>query len=379
MTQIRLGMIGYGFMGRAHTNAFKRVPDFFPELKYKPVLQAACGRNQDKVNAFAAQWGFASTETDWRKLLERDDIDAVDICAPNDRHKEIALAAIAQGKMVLCEKPLAMNTADGIEMAEAAEKAGVANTVWYNYRRIPAVMLAKHIVESGKLGRIYHYRANFLQDWCISEDVPQGGASNWRLNIAEAGSGVTGDLLAHCIDTALWLNGSIDKVTAMTETFVKQRVHVETGQLAPVGIDDACAFLCRFSNGSLGLFESSRYARGHKALYTFEINGANASIRWDLHDLHRLEYFDHGDESALRGWRSIHVSDHGGDHPYMGRWWVPGLQIGYEHSFVHQAADFMESLEKDQPCPPTFRDAVETQKVCEAVLNSAASEIWEKI
>ena len=231
MTQIRLGMIGYGFMGRAHTNAFKRVPDFFPELKYKPVLQAACGRNQDKVNAFAAQWGFASTETDWRKLLERDDIDAVDICAPNDRHKEIALAAIAQGKMVLCEKPLAMNTADGIEMAEAAEKAGVANTVWYNYRRIPAVMLAKHIVESGKLGRIYHYRANFLQDWCISEDVPQGGASNWRLNIAEAGSGVTGDLLAHCIDTALWLNGSIDKVTAMTETFVKQGFMSKRGSL----------------------------------------------------------------------------------------------------------------------------------------------------
>lgn len=379
MAQIKVGMIGYGFMGRAHTNAFKRVPDFFPELKFKPVLQAACGRNLENVNAFAAQWGYASVETDWRKLLERKDIDAVDICAPNDRHKEIALAAASQGKMILCEKPLSMNTRDGLEMAGAVEKAGVANTVWYNYRRIPAVTLAKNILDSGKLGKIYHYRANFLQDWCISKDVPQGGASTWRLNLAEAGSGVTGDLLAHCIDTAVWLNGAVDTVTAMTETFIKERRHVETGNLEPVGIDDACAFLCRFSNGSLGLFESTRYACGHKALYTFEINGENASIRWDLHDLHRLEYFDHDDDGPVRGWRSIHVSDHGGDHPYMNRWWVPGLQIGYEHSFVHHAADFMEALEKGAPCPPTFRDAVETQKVCEAVLNSASSGTWQQV
>ena len=239
---IRIGMIGYGFMGRAHTNAYKRVPDFFPELKYQPVLQAACARNEEKVKAFAEQWGYASHETDWKKMIQRDDIDAVDICVPNNLHKEMALAAAAAGKMILCEKPLALDVAEGKEMCDAVEKAGVANTVWYNYRRIPAVSLAKQLIDSGKLGRIYHYRSNFLQDWTIAEDVPQGGAATWRLDSAAAGSGVTGDLLAHCIDTAIWLNGSIADVSAMTETFVKERVHAETQQVQAVGIDDACAF-----------------------------------------------------------------------------------------------------------------------------------------
>ena len=379
MTDLRIGMIGYGFMGRAHTNAYKRVSDFFPELKYKPVLQAACGRNKEGATAFADQWGYASVETDYNALLDRDDIDAVDICVPNDRHREIALAAAAKGKMILCEKPLAINVAEAEEMADAVEKAGVATTVWYNYRRVPAVTLAKNIVASGKLGKIFHYRANFLQDWCISDEVPQGGAATWRLEAVSAGSGVTGDLLAHCIDTALWINGGVSSVTAMAETFVKERTHVDTGNKEPVNLDDACAFLCRFNNGSLGLFESTRYACGHKALYTFEINGENASIRWDLHDLHRLEYFDHDDDGPVRGWRSIHVTDHGGEHPYMDKYWVPGLQIGFEHSFIHQCADFLAALEKDEPCAPTFRDAVETQKVCEAVLQSAASKNWVEI
>ncbi|QDU36532.1 1,5-anhydro-D-fructose reductase [Maioricimonas rarisocia] len=376
---LNLGMIGYGFMGRAHTNGYKRVADFFPELEYRPVLKAACARNQEKVQAFADQWGYESTETDWRELLKRDDIDAVDICVPNNLHKEIAIAAAEAGKMILCEKPIAMDTAEGEEMCQAVEKAGVANTVWYNYRRVPAVTLAKNLIDEGKLGRIFHYRANFLQDWTISEDLPQGGAALWRLDAAAAGSGVTGDLLAHCIDTAIWLNGKVDNVTAMTETFIKERVHTETGEKQQVGIDDACAFLCRFSNGSLGLFESTRYARGHKALYTFEINGEHASIKWDLHDLHRLEYFDHRDEGKLRGWRSIHVTDNGGEHPYMDKWWVPGLQIGYEHSFVHHVADFLKSLETGTPCGPTFRDALETQKICDAVLGSAKSGSWEQV
>ena len=205
--------------------------------------------------------------------------------------------------MILCEKPLSMNTAEGQEMVAAVEKAGVPNTVWYNYRRVPAVTLAKQLIDEGRLGRIFHYRANFLQDWTISADLPQGGAGLWRIDVRAAGSGVTGDLLAHCIDTALWLNGPIKSVTAMTETFIKERKHTESGKVEPVGIDDACAFLCRFENGSLAIFESTRYARGHKALYTFEINGADASIAWDLHDLHRLSYFDHRDESIVRGWR----------------------------------------------------------------------------
>jgi predicted dehydrogenase len=374
--QLRVGVIGYGFMGRAHSNAYAKVNHFFP-LGHQAVLKAACARDAAKLKAFADQWGYESTETDWRKLVERKDIDAVDICTPNNSHLEIALAAAANGKMILCEKPLAMNSAEGKTMVDAVEKAGVRNMVWYNYRRTPAVTFAKQLIDEGKLGRIFHFRAKFLQDWTISAELPQGGAGLWRLDAAAAGSGVTGDLLAHCIDTALWLNGRIDNVTAMTETFVKERMHNLTGKVESVGIDDACAFLCRFNNGSLATFESTRYARGHKALYTFEINGEHASIAWDLHDLHRLQYFDHRDEGPLRGWRSIHITD--GDHPYMSKWWVPGLQIGYEHTFVHQVADFIEALDTGKPIQPDFKNALETQAVCDAVLDSAKSGAWKSV
>jgi predicted dehydrogenase len=374
---VRIGLIGGGFMGRTHSNGYKRVGDFFPELQHRPVLQAVCSRRADKIKAFAEQWGYASVETDWKAVIARDDIDAVDICTPNDMHAEIAIAAAEAGKMILCEKPLARTLEEAERMADAVDRAGVNNTVWYNYRRLPAVTLAKQIVESGKLGRIFHYRANFLQDWTINANLPQGGEALWRLDVDAAGSGVTGDLLAHCIDTAIWLNGSIKDVSAVTETFVKERVHQASGKMQKVGIDDACIFHCHFDNGSLGLFESTRYARGHKALYTFEINGEHASIRWDLHDLNRLEFFDHADDSLVRGWRTIHVTD--GDQPYMNKWWVPGLSIGYEHSFVHQVADFLKSLETGEPCAPTFKDALETQKVCHAVIESAASRSWKDI
>ena len=373
--QLRIGLIGCGFMGRTHSNGYNRVPNFFPDLQYQPIRQAVCSRREEKVKAFAAQWGYASYETDWRKLIARDDIDAVDICTPNHLHAEIAIAAAEAGKIVLTEKPLARSLDEAKAMVDAVEKAGVANTVWYNYRRLPAVTLAKKIIESGKLGKIFHYRANFLQDWTINADLPQGGDAAWRMDVDVAGSGVTGDLLAHCIDTAMWLNGGITEVSALTETFVKQRVHLDTGKLEDVGIDDACIFHCRFSNGSLGLFESTRYARGHKALYTFEINGEHASIRWDLHDLNRLEYFDNTCDSDVKGWSSIHVTN--GDHPYMDKWWVPGLGIGYEHSFIHQAADFLKSLETGQPCQPDFKNAYETQKVCDAVIESANSRAWK--
>lgn len=374
--KLNVGLIGYGFMGRTHSNAFKSVNDFF-ELEHRPVLKAVCARDAEKAKAFAGQWGYESVETDWRRLVERDDIDLIDIASPNNTHAEIAIAAAKAGKMILCEKPLSMNGPEGEEMVEAIEKAGVPNMVWYNYRRVPAVTLAKQLIDEGKLGRIFHYRAKFLQDWTISSDLPQGGAGLWRLDVNVAGSGVTGDLLAHCIDTALWLNGGIEKVNAMTETFVKERTHTLTGKVEKVGIDDACAFLARFSNGSLATFESTRYARGHKALYTFEINGEHASIFWDLHDLHRLQYFDHRDEGKVRGWRSLHITD--SDHPYMGNWWVPGLQIGYEHTFIHQVADFLKSLESGDAPAPSFRDALETQYVCDAVLQSASSEKWESV
>jgi predicted dehydrogenase len=362
-------------MGRTHSNAYSQLPHFF-DTEHVPVKQAVCGRDAEKVKAFAEKWGYASHETDWRELVKRDDIDAVDICTPNDSHAEIALECFKQGKMVLCEKPLALDGDQGVTMVEAAEKAGVPNLVWYNYRFLPAVTHAKNIVDTGELGKIYHYRANFLQDWTISEELPQGGAALWRLDAKAAGSGVTGDLLAHCIDTARWINGEVVSVSAMTETFVKERVHQETGKKTEVTIDDACAFLARFENGSLAIFESTRYARGHKALYTFEINGAEKSLFWDLHDLNRLAYFDHGVPGDRRGWSSIHVTD--GEQPYCGHYWVPGLGLGYEHSFIHELYEFFKDLDDPQPDKryPDFRNALGTQHVCDAVLESAKSGQW---
>ena len=376
MKTLNIGLVGYGFMGRTHSNAYLQAPRYF-DLPYEPVLKAICARNPQRAQAFAATWGYESIESDWRTLVERKDIDLVDIASPNDTHAEIAMAAARAGKMVMCEKPLARTAGEAEGMVRAVETAGVPNSVWYNYRRVPAVVLLRNLIEEGKLGRIFHYRAKFLQDWTISKDLPQGGEGLWRLDVSVAGSGVTGDLLAHCVDTAMWLNGPIGDVTAMTETFVKERKHNLTGKVEPVGIDDACAFLARFRNGSLATFESTRYARGHKALYTLEINGEHASAAWDLHDLHRLQWFDHRDEGRVRGWRSVHITD--GDHPYMNRWWVPGLQIGYEHTFIHQFADFCQAAAEGGSAAPTFRDALATDYVTDAVLKSAKSGRWESV
>src|SRR5438034_4237838 len=373
---LNIALVGYGFMGKTHSHAFLQAPRVF-EVPYQPVLKAVVARNADRVRKFADTWGYQTAGTDWRAVVDRKDIDLIDITSPNDTHAEIAIAAARAGKMVTCEKPLGRTAAEAQAMVSAAEGAGVANMVWYNYRRVPAVVLLKTLIDDGRLGRIFHYRAQFLQDWTISRDLPQGGEGLWRLDVAVAGSGVTGDLLAHCIDTALWLNGSISDVTAMTETFVKERKHALTGRVQPVGIDDASAFLGRFQNGSLALFEATRYARGHKALYTLEINGEHASARWDLHDLHRLQWFDHRDEGPLRGWRSIHVTD--GEHPYMKHWWVPGLQIGYEHTFIHQFADFLSAAAKGDSAAPTFRDGLATDMVTDAVLKSAKSGRWEQV
>jgi myo-inositol 2-dehydrogenase/D-chiro-inositol 1-dehydrogenase len=376
MKSLNIGLIGYGFMGRTHSNAFRQAPRFFT-LPCEPVLKAVAARNADRVKAFAENWGYESYDTDWRNLVARKDIDVIDIASPNDTHQEIAIAAAKAGKMVMCEKPLGRTAKEAQEMVDAVEKAGVPNTVWYNYRRVPAITLIKQLLDEGKFGRIFHYRAKFLQDWTISQDLPQGGEGLWRLDVNVAGSGVTGDLLAHNIDTALWLNGPIAEVTAMTETFVKERKHNLTGKVEPVGIDDASAFLCRFENGSLAMFEATRYARGHKALYTLEINGEHASAFWDLHDLHRIQYFDHRDEGRVRGWRNVHITD--GDHPYMKHWWVPGLQIGYEHTFIHQFADFVEAAAKGTSIAPSFRDGLATDHVTDAVLKSAKSGKWEKV
>lgn len=375
--KINIGLIGYGFMGRAHSNAYRKVNQFF-DLDYEPVLKAVCARKEDKLKAFAQNWGWESIETDWKKLVERDDIDAIDICTPNNLHHDIAIAAAQNGKMVFCEKPLAMNTKEGSAILKAVKKAAVANLVWFNYRCVPAIALAKQIMNEDRLGRIFHYRAKYLQDWTISADVPQGGATLWRLDADAAGSGVTGDLLAHSIDTAMWLIGEIDSVCAMTETFIKQRkLQEDTDTVKPVKIDDACAFLVKFKNGAIGTFESTRYARGRKNQNTFEVNGENASICFDLEDAHQLQYYDNGDDSHLHGWRSILVTDF--EHPYMDHWWVPGCVIGYEHTFINALADFLMSLKTGERYSPDIEDALKTQAVCDAVLSSAKNKSWETV
>lgn len=380
---LNIGMIGYGFMGRTHSNAYHKVNKFF-DLEHHPVLKACCARSEEKIKPFAEKWGYDSYETDWRRLIERDDIDLIDIGSPNSTHKEIAIAAAEAGKMVLCEKPLAMTVEEGEEMCQAIEKAGVANMVWFNYRRVPAITLAKQLVDEGRLGRPFHYRALYLQDWTIATDVPQGGAALWRLDASVAGSGVTGDLLAHSIDTAEWLNGPIQRVVAKTETFIKERMHAETQQMQPVTIDDACMFLAIFENGSMGTFESTRYARGRKNFNTFEMNGEQGSVFFDLEDPQYLSYFKYADpntgekvEDHLTGWQKIHVTNF--EHPYMDKWWVPGCTIGYEHTFINALADFLEGLETGKPVQPDFRCGLRTQKVCDAVLESAQSGQWVDI
>lgn len=263
-------------------------------------------------------------------------------------------------------------------MVDAVEKAGVANMVWFNYRRVPAIALAKQVIDEGRLGRVFHYRAKYLQDWTISAKVPQGGATLWRLDLDVAGSGVTGDLLAHSIDTAIWLNGPVDSVTAMTETFIKEReVQGQPGTVKPVGIDDACAFLVRFKNGSMGTFESTRYARGRKNQNTFEVNGEDGSVCFDLEDAHQLQFYDHNDAGHVQGWRTVLVTD--SEHPYMDHWWVPGCVIGYEHTFINALADFLEGLETGVTTQPDFRCALQTQLVCDAVLESARTGQWTRV
>jgi myo-inositol 2-dehydrogenase/D-chiro-inositol 1-dehydrogenase len=373
---LNVGLVGYGFMGRTHSNAFLQAPRFF-DLPYKPVLKAVSARNAERASAFAENWGYESVETDWRDLVARKDIDLIDIASPNDTHAEIAIAAAKAGKMVMCEKPLARTAAEGKSMVDAVDAASVANMVWYNYRRVPALALLKQLIDEGRFGRIFHYRSQFLQDWTISSELPQGGEGLWRLDAAVAGSGVTGDLLAHNIDMALWLNGAIVDVSAMTETFIKERKHSLTGEVHPVTIDDASSFLCHFGNGSTAMFEATRYARGHKALFTLEINGEKASASWDLHDLHHLKFFDHRDEGRLRGWKDIHITD--GDHPYMKNWWVPGLQIGYEHTFIHQVTDFLQGLGKGEAVAPTFADGLAVDYVTDAVLESARTRQWVNV
>ena len=382
---LNVAVLGCGFMGRTHSNAYCQVNHFF-NREHKPVLKVCYGREEDrdKLEAFAAQWGFEEFVTDWRSIIERDDIDVIDCCVPNHMHHDVVVAAAEAGKMIVCEKPLAMNMQEAEEMVAAVEKAGVPNMVSFNYRRVPAIALFKQIIDEGRIGRPFHYRATYNQDYTISTNVPQGGLGLWRLDSKVAGSGVTGDLLAHSIDSAEWLNGPIKRVVAHTETFIKERVHSETGEKQKVDIDDACMFLACFENGSVGTFESTRYARGRKNYSSMEINGEHGAIFFNLEEPDYIEFFRYADpdtgkkiEDHLTGWQRILVTN--SEHPYMDHYWVPGTTIGYEHTFINGLADFLASLEGGEKFMPDVRCAMRTQKVCDAVLQSAKEGRWIEI
>ncbi len=375
-----VAMIGYSFMGRAHARAWREVSRFF-DLARTPELRVLAGRDPAGVQAAAPTLGFADTTVDWRSLLHRDDIDVIDICTPGDSHAEIAIAALDAGKHVLCEKPLA-NTVDEAEaMAAAASAAaarGVRAMVGFNYRRIPATRLARDMIAAGRLGEIRHVRARYLQDFIVDPNFPL----IWRLQKEKAGSGALGDLGAHVIDLAQFMTSdSITGVTALTETFIKERPIVDggaTGGLDAVGgadrgtvtVDDAALFLARFGSGAIGTFEATRFATGRKNALHIEINGSKGSIVFDLESLNELWYYDASDEASTAGFRRVLVTE--GDHPYVHAWWPPGHVLGWEHSFVHEIYDFVRAIDADdQDLHPSFQDGLQTQYVLHAVETSA--------
>jgi len=366
---INVGLVGTKFMGRAHSNAYVSAPKFFG-LKADVVLKAVCGRDRDAAKAFAAQWGWERVETDWQALVARDDVDLVDISTPNNLHKPIAVAAAKAGKHVVCEKPLAMNATEAQEMVEAVEAAGVVNTVCHNYRRLPAVALAKQMIDAGELGELYHFRGVYLQDWIASKEFPLV----WRLREELAGSGAHGDLNAHLIDLALWLVGPIAEVAGMMKTFVPERPMPDGTGTGKVTVDDAAAFLARFEGGAVGTFEATRFAVGRKNGQRFEINGSRGSIVFELERLNELGFYDNTDPAGRHGFRLIHATDPA--HPYVGAYWPPGHNVGYEHSFINTVADVVNGIVDGTDVHPTFADGLATQTVLDTVERSAASGRW---
>ena len=357
--QLNIAMVGSGFIARAHSNAFHQVMHFF-DIPFELHQKIVCGRTQAKLEAFAAQWGWAETASDWQSVITRPDIDIVDIATPNDLHSPIALTAAAAGKIVFCEKPLARSLAEAEPMAQAVE--GRPNLVWFNYRRIPAVVFAKQLIDEGRVGQVFHYRSHYFNQSGI--DPAKG--KTWRYRRDQAGSGAIGDLLSHSLDTAIYLNGELAELSASTYTFVPGRE-----------VDDAVMLLARFANGSVGTFEASRFGVGHANSTGFEIYGSKGSLAFDLADMNRLQFFDATDKPALKAQRNLLVT--GPDHPYATHFWKPGHLVGYEHTFIATLGDFFQAFAEKQPFHTDFRDALKIQKLMEAIQSSAASRRWIQV
>jgi predicted dehydrogenase len=378
---INVGLVGYKFMGKAHSNAYRQVAHFFPDVAWRPVLHTLCGRDAAAARAAADLLGWANVETDWRTMVARDDIGLVDISTPGDSHAPIAIAAAASGKHIFCEKPLANTLAEARQMRDAVARAGVVGMVNFNYRRVPAVQLAKRLIDDGRLGRIYHWRAVYLQDWIMDPGFPLV----WRLQKDQAGSGAMGDLGAHIVDLARMLVGEITTVTGLTETFIKQRP-LEAGTNSSLGatagtgmgevtVDDAALFLARFASGAVGSFEVTRFAKGRANYNSFEINGSNGSLRFNLERMNELEVLLEDEQTDVAGFRTVLVSN-GAVHPYMGAWWPAGHIIGWEHTFTHGVYDLINGIAAGTSPAATFEDGVRCQAVLDAVERSAGSKSW---
>jgi predicted dehydrogenase len=367
---LNVAMIGYDFMGRAHSNAWRQVvPIFDPPLT--PVLKVVCGRTPDKVQAAAARLGWQEHATVWQEVVERDDIDLVDICTPGDSHKEIVLAAARSGKAILCEKPLANRVGDAQEMLDAVNRAGVVHMICHNYRRAPAVALARQWIEAGKLGEIRHYRGTYLQDWIVDPDFPRV----WRLEKAKAGSGALGDIASHSIDLARYLVGEIREVCGLLETFIDERPLPDGPGRGKVDVDDAALALLRFENGAIGSVEGSRFAPGRKNYNRFEINGSLGSLAFDLERMNELELYT--EQGAESGFRTVLATE--AEHPYAGAWWPPGHILGYEHTFVHTVLDLLQAIDKGQIPTPSFEDGLRNQQVLDAIERASNSRRWERV
>ena len=367
--RLNVAMIGYDFMGRAHANAWRQVARFFADAPFQPVLKVVVGRTQDKVQEAAARLGFEESATSWQEVVARPDVDVVDICTPGDSHAPIAIAAAESRKAILCEKPLANTVAEAQRMADAARRAGVVNMVCHNYRRVPAVALAKRLIDDGQLGEIRHYRGTYLQDWIVDPSFPRV----WRLQKAHAGSGALGDILSHTMDLSRYLVGEPVEVSGLLKTFVTSRPLPEDPERrGPVDVDDSAQALVKFDNGAVGYYEGSRFAPGRKNHNRFEINGAKGSLVWDLERLNELELYV--ESGPLSGFRTLSVTD--GQHPYVAAWWPPGHIIGYEHSFTHTVYDFLRAIAAGQSTRPDFQDGLKNQQVLDAIERSSATKQW---
>ncbi|MGY4688308.1 Gfo/Idh/MocA family protein [Salibacterium sp. K-3] len=366
---VRVGLIGHQFMGKVHSHAYRDLPFYF-DPPVAPVQQAIAGRNEHAVKEAADHFGWASWETDWRRLVERDDIDLIDIVTPNHTHAEMAIAAAESGKHVICEKPLAVTAAEAGRMKKAVEKNNVVHMVSHNYRYAPAVQYAAKLIREGRIGRIYHIRAQYLQDFIMDPEFPLV----WRLKKEHTGSGALGDIGAHIIDLARFLVGEFQSVSGMLETFITERPLEDRTGTGEVTVDDASGFLARFDNGAMGVFEATRFAGGNRNKNKFEINGEKGSIRWDLENMNNLEVYFEDDEPGLQGFRMIHCTED--EHPYMKAYWPAGHIIGYEHTFINQMAALMNGIHLKESPHADFADGYENQVVLEAVQQSAASGQW---